>query len=77
MPGELVQMIMEIDNTFCSADITSIWVAIDFTVSMKSQGSSTSDNGNIFKKSLNGMLAGHSATGEDAIREAFNLHSQR
>lgn len=77
MPGELVQMIMEIDNTLCSADISSIWVSIDYTVTMKSQGSSTADNGNVYKKSLKGIQAGHSLTGNDAIREAFNLHSQR
>ena len=68
MPGELVQMIMEIDNTFCTVDVTSIWVAIDFTVTMKSDGASTADKGNIYKKSLPGLPAGHSAKGNDSLR---------
>lgn len=63
MPGELVQMVLELDNSLCSADIPTIWVSIDFTVSMKSGGAVTSDGGNIFKKSINGIAAGHMATG--------------
>ena len=66
---------MEIDNSFCSADISSISVSIGFKVGMKSNGAVTADYGTVIKKNLKGLPAGHMFTGESAIREAFNLHS--
>ena len=57
MPGELVQMVIEVDNTNCEANINWINVSINKTVTMRSSGSSTSDGGSIFHKHLNGVPA--------------------
>ena len=54
---------MEVDNSLCTADISSIWVSIDFTVKMSSEGASTSDRGNITKTSMPGIMASQTATG--------------
>lgn len=61
-PGELVQMIMEIDNSNCKADIPTINVGIYNTVSMRSNQSQTSDHDTVFSKMINGVAAGQSAT---------------
>jgi len=61
-PGELVQMIMEIDNSNCKADIPTINIGIYNTVTMKSNQSSTSDHGTVITKLINGVAAGQSAT---------------
>lgn len=70
-------MIMEIDNTNCKADIPTISIGVHNTVAMRSNQSSTSDHGTIFTKQINGVAAGQSAVGQNAIREAFNLQSNR
>lgn len=57
MPGELVQMVIEVDNTNCSANINVINIGIDKTVSMRSGGAGTSDGGSIFRKQINGVPA--------------------
>lgn len=56
MPGEEVRVIVEVDNSLCTADISSIWVSVDYTVRMEAEGSSTSDRGNITKSSMPGVL---------------------
>jgi hypothetical protein len=61
MPGELVQMIIEVDNSMCSANLTSIRVGISNTVTMRSSGNSTSDHIPIFSKTINGVHAGQTA----------------
>ncbi len=61
MPGELVQMVIEVDNSMCTANLNSITIGIDNTVSMRSSGSSTSDRIPIFSKTINGVYAGESA----------------
>lgn len=76
-PGELVQMIMEVDNSNCSADIPTISIGITNSVRMSSSGRSTSDNGQIMSKEINGLGAGQKAIGPNAIREAFNLQSNK
>ena len=58
MPGELVQTVIEVDNSKCEADIPRISTSIDFTVTMKSQGAQTHDSGNIFRKNIDGIKAG-------------------
>lgn len=60
MPGELVQMVIEVDNTNCEANINWINVNINKSVTMRSNGASTGDGGSIFSKQINGVLAGMS-----------------
>ncbi len=60
MPGELVQMIIEVDNSLCEAPITAINISINKTVTMRSGGASTSDGGSIYHKMLNGVPANSS-----------------
>ena len=61
MPGEIVQSVIEVDNTKCDADLPTISVNVSYTVTMKAQGAQTHDNGTIFNKSINGVAAGQSA----------------
>ena len=49
-PGELVQMIIEIDNTQCTANIKSISISVNNVVTLRSQGSSTSDSRTFYSK---------------------------
>ena len=56
-------MIVEVDNSLCAADISSIWVSIDYTVKMSSEGATTADHGNVTKSSMPGIMNGQSATG--------------
>lgn len=58
MPGDTVQSVLEIDNSLCAADMPTIRLSVDYTVSMKSDGASTADHGTIFSKNINGMKAG-------------------
>ena len=44
---------------------------------MRAEGASTSDRGNITKSSMPGVLALQSLTGNNALRESFNLESHR
>ena len=63
MPGELVQIIMEIDNTYCDVAIPDISITISNVVTMRSQGHSTSDSFTLFNKTVNGVAQGGKATG--------------
>jgi len=72
-PGELVQMIIELDNTQCKADISSISIRVSNSVTLRSQGRSTSDNYTIFTKVVGGVAAGGACLGPQAIRESFQM----
>ena len=72
-PGELVQMIIEVDNSACEVNINTITISVTNHVSMKSGGHSTGDNYTIFRKSINGIGAFQTKTGQNAIREAFTM----
>jgi len=61
-PGELVQMIIEVDNTNCTANISTISITVSNQVTMRSQGHSTSDSSIVFSKSINGLYAGQTNT---------------
>ncbi len=61
-PGELVQMIMNVDNSGCSADIPTINIGIGYTVRMTSGQAQTTDHGSILTKQINGLAAGQKAT---------------
>lgn len=61
MPGEIVQSVIEVDNTKCDADLPTISVNVGYTVTMRSKGAQTHDNGTIFHKNINGVAAGQSA----------------
>ena len=50
-------MVIEVDNSQCTADINWINVGISNTVTMRSSGSSTSDIKNIYHKQLTGVPA--------------------
>lgn len=54
-------MIIEIDNSMCTANLTNISIGISNTVTMRSSGSSTSDHIPIFSKTINGVYAGQTA----------------
>ena len=58
-PGELVQMIIEVDNSQCTANISTISIGVSNQVSLRSgQGAGTSDSRTIFTKTVNGVAAG-------------------
>jgi len=58
-PGELVQMIIEVDNTQCTANINTITISVTNQVTLRSgQGASTSDSRTFFTKVVNGVPAG-------------------
>lgn len=58
-PGELVQMIIEIDNSQCTANINTITITVANTVTLRSgQGAFTSDSRTLFTKTVNGVQAG-------------------
>jgi len=61
MPGELVQMIIEVDNSLCKANLNNISIGISNTVTMRSSGNSTTDHISIFSKTINGIYAGQTA----------------
>ena len=63
MPGELVQIIMEVDNTYCDVDIPDISITVNNVVTMRSDGHSTSDSFTLFNKTINGVAQGAKATG--------------
>jgi len=54
----MVQMIIEIDNTDCTANVSHISITVNRTVSLRSQGSGTSDHATLFRKTINGVAAG-------------------
>jgi hypothetical protein len=61
-PGELVQMIIEVDNTNCTANINTISITVSNTVTLRSQGHGTSDHRTLFSKTINGVYAGQAFT---------------
>jgi hypothetical protein len=67
-PGEMVQMIIELDNTQCTANINSIYIKVTNSVTLRSQGRATGDNYTIFTKRVNGVAAGAACLGPQAIR---------
>jgi hypothetical protein len=73
----MVQMIIEVDNQYCSADVPTIDIAITNVVGMRSNQNSTSDSRTMFSKSINGLKAGDKCTGNEAIRESFPLQSNQ
>lgn len=75
MQNEDVRMIIEVDNSQCTADITGIYIGVTNTVGLRSNQSSTSDTYNVFSKSAPGMPAGTKMVGNEAIREGFKLMS--
>lgn len=72
-PGEIVQMIIEIDNSHCSANIQTISISVNNQVTLRSQGSATSDSRSFFNKQINGVYAGECLVGEKAIKEQFMM----
>jgi hypothetical protein len=60
MPGEMVQMIIEVDNSQCSANVKTIQISVTNAVTMRSQGHSTSVPRTFFTKTINGLNAGES-----------------
>ena len=62
MPGEMVNMLIELDNTGCTANITSIQISVTNTVTLRSQGRATSDTYTVFRKGVNGVPAGMAYT---------------
>jgi hypothetical protein len=61
-PGELVQIVIEVDNSQCKANVKTLTISVNNTVSMRSQGSGTSDHRSVFSKQINGLYAGESLT---------------
>lgn len=60
MPGEMVQMIIEVDNSQCTANVKTISIAVTNQVTMRSQGHSTTVPKTFFTKTINGLNAGES-----------------
>lgn len=73
MQNEDVRMIIEVDNSQCTADISGINIGVTNTVALRSNQSSTSDTYNVFSKNIAGMPAGTKMVGNDAIKEGFKL----
>ena len=67
-PGDFVQMIIELDNTQCKANINTISISVTNNVTLRSQGRSTGDHYTIFSKAVNGVAAGGACLGPQAIR---------
>lgn len=62
MPGEMVQMIIEVDNTNCTANVNTISISVNNQVTLRSQGHATSDSRTFFTKQINGVYAGQALT---------------
>ena len=73
MPGELVQIIVQADNSECKVDVPNSTISVDNTVTMSSQGRTTNSHNEIYSKTTNGMSAGQTLAGPNAIRQSFNL----
>jgi len=55
----MVQMVIEIDNTQCTANITTISITVTNQVTLKSgTGAQTSDSRTFVNKTVNGVPAG-------------------
>lgn len=50
MPGQMVQMIIEVDNSQCDANIESIRISVTNEVIMRSQGQTTTSHIDVFSK---------------------------
>ena len=58
-PGELVQMIIEVDNSQCKVDVTTLSIKVTNQVTLRSNsGASTADSRTIFAKEVQGVPAG-------------------
>jgi len=57
-PGEVVNMIIEVDNSQCKANISNINITVNRTVNLRSQGAGTADFATLFRKTINGVAAG-------------------
>lgn len=58
-PGEMVQMIIELDNTNCTANINTISITVTNQVTLRSgTGAATSDSRTFMNKTVNGVPAG-------------------
>lgn len=56
-------MIIEVDNTQCTANITTIGISVNNQVTLRSpNGGSTGDSRTMFSKIVNGVPAGMSYT---------------
>ena len=62
MPNEQVNVILEIDNSQCTSDITSVSISVDNTVTMRSQGASTNSHINVCRKTAGGLPAAERRT---------------
>jgi hypothetical protein len=60
IPGEMVQMMIEIDNSACTANVNTISISVNNQVTLRSQGHSTTDSRSFFSKQINGVHAGQS-----------------
>jgi dihydroorotate dehydrogenase len=67
-PGEQVRMIIEIDNTNCEVDVTSLNISVTNTVGLRSSQGSTSDTHHVFSKSVNGVPAGTKMVVKDLLK---------
>ena len=58
-PGELVQMIIEVDNSQCTANINTISITVTNQVTLRSgTGAQTCDSRTFLNKTVNGVQAG-------------------
>ena len=55
-------MLIEIDNTQCTVDVTSITISVTNNVTLRSKGHSTSDHYTVYSKQVNGVHAGMAHT---------------
>lgn len=76
-PGDLVQMIIEVDNTLCEANINSITIKVSNNVTLRSAGHATSDHYTVFSEQINGVPAGMAQIGQNAIRKSFTMPVRR
>ena len=58
----MVQMIIEVDNTNCTANVNTISISVNNQVTLRSQGHATSDSRTFFTKQINGVYAGQALT---------------
>jgi hypothetical protein len=68
MQNEDVRMIIEVDNSQCTVDITAINISVTNTVGLRSNQSSTSDTYTVFSKNSPGLGAGLKMVGNEAIK---------
>lgn len=66
-PGELVNLIIEIDNSQCSANVKTINVSVSNQVTLRSQGHATGSSSTVFAKLINGLYAGETLVVSSAL----------